>query len=164
MSLFSTIAHDGMAPARRFSPKGMRMVAVGLALGVVIGFTVSSRTAEQSSGMATAAPAGSSHEDFLRLNTTALEGLSLPGPIDTPGVQVAPAAVTKPQSAVDRFINLNTTLEGLSLPGPIDTPGVQVVPAAVTKPQSAVDRFIYLNTTALDYLPDRYLEPSRGPR
>ena len=108
MSLFSTIAYEGMAPARRFSPKGMKMVAVGLALGVAIGFTVYSRTAEQSSGMATTARAGSSNEGLLRLNT-ALEGLSLPGPIDTPGVQVAPAAVTEPQSGVDRFIYLNTT-------------------------------------------------------
>lgn len=100
MSLSSTIAHDGIAPARHFSPRGMRMMAVGFALVIAAGFVViNSPKAEESSGTETATAAGLAYEDFLRLNTTALDGL---GP-------VAPAAETKPQSETDRLIYMNTT-------------------------------------------------------
>ncbi len=128
MSLLSTIAHEGAVPARGFSPKGIGMMAAGLALGVAVGFgIVNSQSATESSSNSAAPPAGLAQDEFIRLNTTAYDGL----------VPAAPVAVTKAQAAVNPFIEINTTaLDAL-------------VPAASA---AVIDPFIHLNTTSYDGL------------
>ena len=129
MSLFSTIAHEGAAPARGFSLKGIGMVAAGLALGVAVGFAiVNSRTAAEPSDAAIATATGLAYDDFVRLNSTDLDNLA-PATVS--------AATIQSQAVVDPFIQMNTTsFDGL-------------VPAAAT---AVVDPFIQINTTSYDGL------------
>jgi hypothetical protein len=96
MSLFSTIAHDGPVPARDL-PKRIWMMAAGLALAASVGFVIVNDTAAEPLGTATATNAGLSHDEFVRLNTTALDAL------------VPAAAAVKSQDVVDPFIYINTT-------------------------------------------------------
>jgi len=85
MSLFSTIAHDGPVPARGL-PKRMWMMAAGLVLTATVGFVIVNNTAVQPMGTATATNARLSHDEFVRLNTTALDGLApAAGAIETRG-------------------------------------------------------------------------------
>jgi hypothetical protein len=128
MSLFSTIAHDGPVPARGL-PKRMWMMAAGLVLTATVGFVIVNSTAVEPLGTATATNAGLSHDEFVRLNTTALDAL------------VPAAAAVKSQDVVDSFIYINTAALDALAPaaGAIETRG-------------EVDSFIYLNTTALDAL------------
>lgn len=102
MSLFSTIAHDGPVPARGL-PKRMWMMAAGLLLTVTVGFVIVNSTAAEPEDTATATNARLSHEEFIRINTTALDAL-------------APAtAAVKSEDLADPFIYINTTvLDGLA--------------------------------------------------
>ncbi|MEE8407365.1 MAG: hypothetical protein V3S32_09480 [Acidimicrobiia bacterium] len=128
MSLLSTIAHEGAVPARGFSPKGIGMMAAGLALGVAVGFgIVNNQSATESSASSAASPTGLAQDEFIRLNTTAYDGM----------VPAAPVVVTEVQAAVNPFIEINTTaLDAL-------------VPAASA---AVVDPFIHINTTSYDGL------------
>ena len=135
MSLFSTIAHDGAAPARGFSLKGIGMMAAGLALGVTVGFVIAnSGTAAEPSAAAVATVTGLANDDFVRLNATDLDAL----------VPAASAQAIESPAVVDPFIQMNTTdLDGL----------VGAAAAAVTESQRVVDpNFLYWNTTALENL------------
>ena len=130
MSLFNTIAHDGAAPARGFSLKGIGMMAAGLALGVAVGFVIgTSGTAAESSVTPAATVTGLAYDDFVRLNTTDLDAL----------VPAASAKAIESPAVVDPFIQMNTTsFDGL---------------VAVIEYQRVVDpNFLYWNTTALDNL------------
>ncbi len=92
MSLSNTIAHEGAAPARGFSLKGIGVMAAGLALGVGISFVIiNNGTAPESTSTGEQSAAGLAHADFLRLNTTSYDGL----------VPAASAAVVESQAAVD---------------------------------------------------------------
>ena len=130
MSLFSTIAHEGAAPARGFSLKGIGMIAAGLALGVAVGFVIgNSGAAAESSATPVATVTGLAHDDFVRLNTTDLDAL----------VPATSAKAIESPAVVDPFIEMNTTSFG----------GL----VAVIESQRVVDpNFLYWNTTALDNL------------
>ena len=130
MSLFSTIAHEGAAPARGFSLKGIGMMAAGLALGVAVGFVIgNSGTAAEPSATPAATVTGMAHDDFVRINTTDLDAL----------VPATSTQAIESQRVVDPFIEMNTTsFDGL---------------VAVIESQKVVDpNFLYWNTTALDNL------------
>ena len=146
MSLFSTIAHDGATPARGFSPKRVGIAAVGIALGITVGFVIATNRTADLPQQTTAAVNGLAYEDFYRLNTTDLDGL----------VPAVAAAVTESQGIVDPFVRLNTTdLDGL----------VPAVAAAVTESQGMANpNFWYLNTTALEYPAAKHAEQPSGPR
>jgi hypothetical protein len=102
MSLFSTIAHDGPVPARGL-PKRMWMMAAGLVLTATVGFVIVNNTAAEPLVTATATNAGLSHDEFVRINTTALDAL------------VPTAAAIESPDVVDPFIYINTTaLDGLA--------------------------------------------------
>ncbi|MCA1737130.1 MAG: hypothetical protein LC739_13835 [Actinobacteria bacterium] len=139
MSLFSTIAHDGPIPARALRPMGIWLMAAGLALAATVGLLIVNNPGAEPDP---AAPTATrmSHDEFVRLNTTALDGL-------------APAAViVESQKVMDPFVYINTTaLDGLAT-------------AAVVESRKVVDPFTYINTTALEYSPAGYAEPSTGPR
>jgi hypothetical protein len=169
MSLFSTIAHEGAAPARGFSLKGIGMMAAGLALGVGLGFIIVNRTAAESSS--TAAPATAlAHDDFLRLNTTSYDGL----------VPAASAAAIETQVVVDPFIEMNTTafdwLAAVIEPHRVVDPNFlywntdaldNLVPAAAAngeKSGNVSEEFLNWNIASLEYPAARYSEQSSGPR
>ena len=106
MSLFSTIAHEGIPSSRRITVRGIGMAVVTLVLGAVIGFVVSENrtTTDQVSQPATAT-AGLAHGEFLRLNTTDLEYL-------TPMVPALPS--TPVAGKVDPFQYVNVgSFDGL---------------------------------------------------
>lgn len=128
MSLLNTIAHEGAVPARGFSPKGIGMMAAGLALGVAIGFgIVNNQSATESSANSAAPATGLAQDEFIRLNTTAYDGM----------VPAASVPVTEAQAVVDPFIEINTTaLDAL-------------VPAASV---AVVDPFVHINTTSYEGL------------
>jgi len=106
MSLFSTIAHEGAPQARGFSLKGIAMMAAGLALGVAVGFVIGTNgTAAEVSATPIATVTGLAYDDFVRVNTTDLDGLA----------GVASAQAIESPAVVDRFIRVNTTdLDGLA--------------------------------------------------
>ncbi len=76
MSLFSTIAHEGIPSSRGITVRGIGMAVVTLALGAVIGFAVSENRTINDQVSQPAAAASLAHGDFLRLNTTDLEYLT----------------------------------------------------------------------------------------
>ncbi len=146
MSLFSTIAHDGAAPARGFSLKGIGMMAAGLALGVAVGFVVGTNgTAAESSVTPAATITGLAYDDFVRLNTTDLDGL----------VGAAAAKAIESPAVVDPFIRINTT----------DLDGLVGAAAANGETSSNVSgEFLYWNIASLEYPAARYSQQSSGPR
>ena len=172
MSLFSTIAHDGAAPARGFSLKGIGMMAAGLALGVTVGFVIGTNgTAAEPSATPLATVTGLAYDDFVRLNTTDLDGL----------VPAASAKAIESPAVVDPFIEMNTTsfdglvavIESQKVVDPnflywnttaLDNL-VPVASAAVIKSQSEVDpNFLYWNIASLEYPAARHSQQSSGPR
>lgn len=96
MSLFSTIAHDGPVPARGL-PRRMWMMAAALVLAATVGLVMADNTAAEPADTATATNAGLSHDEFVRINTTALDAL------------VPAAAAVESPGVVDSFIYINTT-------------------------------------------------------
>lgn len=96
MSLFSTIAHDGPVPARGL-PKRMWIIAAALVLAATVGLVIANNTAAEPADTATATNAGLSHDEFVRINTTALDAL------------VPAAAAVESSGVVDPFIYINTT-------------------------------------------------------
>ncbi len=146
MSLFSTIAHDGAAPARGFSLKGIGMMAAGLALGVTVGFVIGTNgTAAEPSVTPAATVTGLAYDDFVRLNTTDLDGL----------VPAASAKAIESPAVVDPFIEMNTTsFDGL----------VPVAAANGEKSGNASEEFQYWNIASLEYPAARYSQQSSGPR
>ena len=76
MSLFSTIAHEGIPSSRRITVRGIGMAVVTLALGAAIGLVVSENRTTTDQVSQPAAAAGLAHGEFLRLNTTDLEYLT----------------------------------------------------------------------------------------
>ncbi len=174
MSLFSTLAHGGAVPAKRFSLKGIGMGAVGIALGITVGSVIANHRTADLPEQTAAAAIGLAHDDFLRLNTSDLPKLS----------PVAPDAI-EPQPVVDLFMHINTTAyDGLVPAAPSAAIGVRgavdpnflywnttafdnVVPAAVSKPQNlgnATAEFLHWNITSLEYPSARYSEQPNGPR
>lgn len=95
MSLFSTIAHDGPIPARGVRPNGIWMMAAGITLAASVGLVIVNNTGTEP-GPTTPIASRTAHDEFVRLNTTALDGL-------------APAAVIVGSQKVDPFIHINTT-------------------------------------------------------
>jgi len=141
MSLFSTIAHEGPLPARGFSPKRIWMIAAGLALAAAVGLVIVNDTAEEPSNPATAAANRLSHDEFVRLNTTSLDGL------------VPAAAAVEAQGVVDRFIYMNTAaFDGLAPVGP------------AIEYQGEAPGLLHMITTALAYPPAGSSLQSHGPR
>ena len=171
MSLFSTIAHDGAAPARGFSLKGIGMMAAGLALGVAVGFVIgNSGTAAESSATPVATVTGLAHDDFVRLNTTDLDGL----------VPAASAQAIESPAVVDPFIQMNTTsfdglVAGIESQRVVDpnflywntTALENLVPVAAAngeKSGNVSEEFLYWNIASLEYPAARYSQQSSGPR
>ena len=145
MSLLSTIAHEGAVPARGFSPKGIGIMAAGLALGVGLGLTiVNNGTTDESSGTAVASANGLAHENFLRLNTTSYDGV----------VPAASVAATQAQ-AVDPFIQMNVDSYGGLVPA---------ASVAATQASTVSEEFLNWNIASLEYPAARYSEQARGPR
>ena len=161
MSLFSTIAYDGVPQARGFSLKGIGILVAGLVLGTVVGLTIANNPTTVDAPRAS--DTAMALDDFIRLNTTSYEGLVPAGSV---------AAIT-PQRVGDAFLDMNiTSYEGLAPAGSVAAITPQrvgetfldmniasyeglapVAGAAVTTPQSAVDAsFLYWNTTAFDNL------------
>lgn len=95
MSLFSTIAHDGPVPARGL--KRMWMVVAGLVLAATVGFVIANGTAPEPADTATATNTRLAHDEFIRINTTALDAL------------VPAADAVESPVWVDPFIYINTT-------------------------------------------------------
>ncbi len=145
MSLLNTIAHEGAAPTRGFSLKGIGIMAAGLALGVGLGFAiVNNGTAEDSSSKAVASANGLAHADFLRLNTTSYDGL----------VPAASVAATQAQ-AVDPFVEMNTTsYDGL----------VPAASVAATQASTVSEEFLNWNIGSLEYPAARHSKQAGGPR
>ncbi|MEA1902390.1 MAG: hypothetical protein U9N56_02570 [Actinomycetota bacterium] len=176
MSLFSTIAHDGAAPTRGFSPKAIGMMVAALALGVALGFVIgNSRTAAESSATAVAPATGLALDDFVRLNTTDLGNW----------VPAASAAAIESQAVIDPFIQMNTTdLDALVAAASATVIGSQagvnpdflslnttsydgLVPAASANGQTSgtvSEEFLDWNIASLEYSAARYSEQSSGPR
>lgn len=96
MSLFSTIAHDGPVPAKSL-PKRMWIAAAGLVLAATVGFVIMNNTAAEPADTATATNIRLAHDEFVRINTTALDAL------------VPAAAAVKSQDVANPFIYINTT-------------------------------------------------------
>ena len=138
MSLFGTLAHEGTLSTNS-SRRGL-LTIVGAALVIALGlFAISKATDESPVVVNTISDSLAHQEEFIRLNTTALDAL-------------APAAVVEPLMDVDPFLYWNTTaLDALA-------------PAAVVEPLMDVDPFLYWNTTALEYPQTGYVEPESGPR
>ena len=171
MSLFSTIAHDGAAPARGFSLKGIGMMAAGLALGVAVGFVIGTNgTAAESSVTPAATVTGLAHDDFVRLNTTDLDAL----------VPAASAKAIESPAVVDPFIQMNTTsfdglVAGIESQSVVDpnflywntTALENLVPVAAAngeKSGNVSGEFLYWNIASLEYPAARYSQQSSGPR
>jgi hypothetical protein len=114
----------------------MWMMAAGLVLTATVGFVIVNNTAVQPMGTATATNARLSHDEFVRLNTTALDAL------------VPATAAVKSEDVADPFISINTTaLDGLApAAGAIETRG-------------EVYGLVQVPTNALGYS-----EQSNGPR
>jgi hypothetical protein len=144
MSLFSTIAHDGPVLASGL-PKRMWMAVAGLVLAATVGFVIVNNTAAEPADTATATNTRLAHDEFIRINTTALDALvPAAGAVESPGW-------------VDPFIYINTTaLDGLA-------------PATVAIQTQGDVPFIYINTRALDHLAPAasapmYSEQANRPR
>lgn len=100
MSLSSTIAHDGAAPARGFSLRGIGLVVAGFALGVALGFVIGNdRIAAESTPIAAAPATGLPHDAFVRLNTTDLPNLA--PATSAPAAAPAVTAPIGPQSGLN---------------------------------------------------------------
>jgi hypothetical protein len=95
MSLTSTVAYEDIPKARGFSVKGLGILVAGLVLGASIGLAIASFTS------ATDAPEVSvtvmDLDDFIRLNTTSLEGIAPAGS----------AVVVEPRAADPHFLEMN---------------------------------------------------------
>ncbi len=171
MSLFSTIAHEGAAPARGFSLKGIGMMAAGLALGVAVGFVIGTNgTAAESSVTPAATVTGLAHDDFVRLNTTDLDAL----------VPAASAQAIESPAVVDPFIQMNTTsfdglVAGIESQKVVDpnflywntTALENLIPVAAAngeKPGNVSEEFLDWNIASLEYPAARYSQQSSGPR
>lgn len=138
MSLFSTLAHEGTLSTKVLSRRGL-VTIVGATLLAVSSVFVIINSTDGSPGTTKAAVGSLTQEEFLRLNTTALDALG-------------PAVVIESQMDVDPFLYWNTTaLDAL-------------VSATASEPEFAVDSFLYWNTTALEYSQTPYTEPESGPR
>ena len=102
MSLFSTIAHDSPVSARRL-PKRMWMMVAGLVVTATVGVVIVNRTAAEPEDAATATNARLSHDEFIRINTTALDAL------------IPATKADKSEDVTDPFIYINTSaLDGLA--------------------------------------------------
>lgn len=138
MSLFSTIAHEGAFSTKPLSRRGL-VTIVGAALLAVSSVFVIINSTEEPPVSANTVIGSLTQEEFIRLNTTALDAL-------------VPAVVIESQMDVDPFLYWNTTaLDAL-------------VSATASEPEAAVDSFLYWNTTALEYSQTPYTEPESGPR
>jgi hypothetical protein len=137
MSLFSTLAHEGTLTTRVFSRRGL-VTMFGAALLVISSIVVITNSASETPVAAVNTVTDSmTQEEFIRLNTTALDRL-VPAPVI--------------EHAEDPFFYWNTTaLEGLTA-------------STSRSPEKDVDSFLYWNTTALEYPNAEYVEPESGPR
>jgi hypothetical protein len=134
MSLTNTIAYEGPR-ARGVSVKGMGILVAGLVLGAVIGLATatSSTTTDEPEASVT----GMALDDFIRLNTTSLNGL-------------APAGVVESVAVDPGFVEMNTTsFDGL---------------VRVASPQTVNPSFLEMNIGFLEYPTGGYAEPSNGFR
>ncbi|HUP17140.1 MAG TPA: hypothetical protein VM848_13955 [Acidimicrobiia bacterium] len=128
MSYSDTFADRRSASWNRYRIQAA-MVGVSLALGMTIGFALAPGSSEAHSAIAAPASGAISQEEFLRLNTTALEAL-------TPRWD-APTSPT----VVDRgFLYLNTVA--------LDALGTPDVPAAQISRVS--DAFLHWNIESLE--------------
>ena len=140
MSLLNTIAIEGTTPHRGFRLKGIGTMVAVLALGVALGFALSSIDVPGETAQASSGSLG--HVEFLELNTSSYDGL----------VPAAAVVVADSRIAIDPFMEMNTTsYDGL-------------VPASATNPQSVTGAFIDMNTTSFEYPAAQYSEQPAGPR
>lgn len=138
MSLLSTLAHEGTLSAKVSSRRGL-VTIVGAAVLVVSALFVVTNSTDESPVTVNTVTGSLAHEEFIRLNTTALDAL-------------VSAVVIESQMDVDPFLFWNTTaLDAL-------------VPATSGARDSDVGSFLYWNTTALEYPQAGYVEPESGPR
>lgn len=144
MSLFSTIAHSEAAQPRGSSLRGVGLIAVGLVLGVAIGMVAAGNIqASNRTETVSATRGGLAHDEFMRLNTTALEHLS-------PAVSVE---VVGADPAVDQFLYWNiTAFEGVAQPSGQSDLG------------SASEEFLEWNIYSLEYPAVQRTEQPNGPR
>lgn len=139
MSLFSTLAHEGALSPGVFSRRGL-VTRVGLALLVVTAILVIANSTDESPVAVNAVTDSLTQDEFIRLNTTALD------PLDA----LVPAVVIEPPT--DPFLYWNiTALQAL-------------VSTTSDAPEADVNSFLYWNTTALEYAESGYVEPESGPR
>lgn len=169
MSHATTIARDGTERTGGNLTRRIGAMALSLAVGVAIGYTLVEAGGTDGSTQDDAR-VGADHAEFLRLNTTALEF--------APAQQAAPA-VAPSVAPVDHFTRINTidlenlasaatvptvdqhfldwniaTFEGMA---PIETPGVE--PAT----GGGYD-FMYWNVGSLEWPLPAYSQSAIGPR
>jgi len=138
MSLFSTIAQEGSLP-REVSPRRGIATILVVALLVSVGVFFATDLTDDSPVATDVATSGLSHEEFIRLNTTALDAL-------------IPAVASVSQMDVDSFLYWNTTALNALVSAKSDTQGADV------------GSFIYWNTAALEYPQAPVTDPESGPR
>ena len=128
MSYLDTLAGRPSASWNRYRIQ-IAMVGVGLALGVAIGYALAPGGSEADPAIAAPASGAISQEEFLRLNTTALEAL-------TPRLDASTSS-----AIADRgFLYLNTVA--------LDVLGTPAVPAAQVSRVS--DAFLRWNIESLE--------------
>ena len=138
MSLFSTLAHEGTLTTRVFSRRGL-VTMFGAAFLVISTVFVITNSTDESPVAVNTVTDSLTQDEFIRLNTTALDAL-------------VPAVVIESQMDADPFLYWNTTaLDGLA-------------PSTSRAPEVDVDSFLYWNTSALEYPKAGYVEPESGPR
>ena len=132
----NTIAYEGPR-ARGISVKGVAILVAGLVLGAVVGLAIA--TSSTTTDAPEAVVTGMALDDFIRLNTTAFNGLA----------PVGSTAVVESVAVDPGFLDINVgSFNGLA-------------PAASV----AVDPwFLEMNIGSLEYQAGGYTEPSSGIR
>ena len=161
MSLTNTVASEGMPEARWFSLKGIGILVAGLALGAAIGLAIANTSTTIDAPEASVT--GMAFDDFIRLNTTAYDGLA----------PVVSAVVVEPRAVDPGFFEMNVgSFDGLapaaSAIATADPRFVEINTASLEYPvASAVvtdGLFVELNIGSLEYPGRGYTEPSSGLR
>jgi hypothetical protein len=156
----NTIAYEGPR-ARGISVRGIGILVAGLVLGSVIGLAIA--TSSTTTDAPEASVTGMALDDFIRLNTTSLNGLA----------PVASAAVVESVSVDPGFLEINTTsFNGLApVAASVVDPGFLEMNVGsfdgltrVVSPQPVEPSFLEMNIGSLEYPAGGYTEPSSGIR
>lgn len=167
MSHVTTIARESSKTGGNALITRIGALAVSLAVGVAIGYTLV-ELGDVEAGSQTPSVAAD-HEEFLRLNTTAL-GFAAAAKTPVVATRLAP---------VDHFTTINTTdLEGLAQAAAAptvdqhflewNTTALEVIQpgetSAMARSSDSGDDFMYWNVGSLERPRPAYSDPAIGPR